>query len=163
MLLGTYEHDCVPWSERETPWDFGPELLPPDLDRIMPSLEVAFEHFPPFARVGIREMINGPFTFAPDGNPLVGQVRGLRNYWVAAGVMAGFSQGGGVGWALANWILDGDPGEDVWGMDIARYGSWATMAYTNAKVRENYSRAFPDQLSQRRIAGRASVADNACI
>ena len=142
MLLGTYERNCVPWSESETPWDFGPELLPPDLDRIMPSLEIAFEHFPPFAQAGIREMINGPFTFAPDGNPLIGPVRGLRNYWVAAGVMAGFSQAGGVGWALANWILDGDPGEDVWGMDIARYGNWATMAYTNAKVRENYSRRF---------------------
>ena len=85
MLLGTYERDCVAWAERETPWDFGPELLPPDLDRIMPSLEVAFEHFPPFAQAGIREMINGPFTFAPDGNPLIGPVRGLRNYWVAAG------------------------------------------------------------------------------
>ncbi len=142
MLLGTYERACVPWAERETPWDFGPELLPPDLDRIMPSLEVAFRHFPPFAEVGIREMINGPFTFAPDGNPLVGPVRGLPGYWVAAGVMAGFSQGGGVGWALANWILDGDPGEDVWGMDVARYGDWAGMAYTNAKVRENYSRRF---------------------
>ena len=56
--------------------------------------------------------------------------------------MAGFSQAGGVGWALANWILDGDPGEDVWGMDVARYGDWATMAYTSAKVRENYSRRF---------------------
>ena len=142
MLMGTYERACVPWSERETPWDFGPELLPPDLDRIMPSLEVAFEHFPPFARVGIREMINGPFTFAPDGNPLVGPVRGLGNYWVAVGVMAGFSQAGGVGWALANWILDGDPGEDVWGMDVARYGGWAMLAYTHHKQKENYSRRF---------------------
>ena len=142
MLLGTYEKACVPWSEQETPWDFGPELLQPDFDRITPSLEIGFEHFPAFSRAGIREAINGPFTFAPDGNPLVGPVRGLRNYWCACGVMAGFSQGGGVGFALANWILDGDPGADVWGMDVARYGDWSTMAYTNAKVRENYARRF---------------------
>ncbi len=56
--------------------------------------------------------------------------------------MAGFSQGGGVGLALANWITEGDPGFDVWGMDVSRYGDWTTMAYTNAKVRENYSRRF---------------------
>ena len=142
MLLGTYEQACVPWSPQETPADFGPELLPPDMERIAPSLEVGFQHFPAFAGAGIREAINGPFTFAPDGNPLIGPVRGLRNYWCAVGVMAGFSQGGGVGFALANWMLDGDPGADIWGMDIARYGDWTTMAYTNAKVRENYSRRF---------------------
>src|SRR6266545_4840100 len=89
-----------------------------------------------------KRIVNGPFTFAPDGNPVVGPVRGLHNYWVACGVMAGFSQGGGVGLALANWMIDGDPGFDVWAMDVARFGDWATMAYTNAKVRENYSRRF---------------------
>ena len=56
--------------------------------------------------------------------------------------MAGFSQGGGVGLALANWMTEGDPGFDIWGMDVARFGDWATAAYTNAKVRENYSRRF---------------------
>jgi dimethylglycine dehydrogenase len=56
--------------------------------------------------------------------------------------MAGFSQGGGVGLTLANWMVDGDPGADVWGMDVARFGEWATLRYTNAKVRENYSRRF---------------------
>jgi dimethylglycine dehydrogenase len=142
MLLGTYERACVPWSPRTTPWDFGQDLLPNDLERIAPSLEVAFEHFPRLASAGIRKVVNGPFTFAPDGNPLVGPVRGLANYWVACGVMAGFSQGGGVGLALSRWMIDGDPGADIWGMDVARYGDWTTPAYTNAKVRENYSRRF---------------------
>ena len=98
--------------------------------------------FPISARSGIRKVVNGPFTFAPDGNPLVGPVKGLKNFWVACGVMAGFSQGGGVGLALANWMIEGDPGHDVWGMDVARFGDWATLPYTNAKVRENYSRRF---------------------
>ncbi|MDA7949725.1 MAG: FAD-dependent oxidoreductase [Hyphomicrobiaceae bacterium] len=142
MLMGTYEKAAVPWSPRETPWDFAAELLPPDIDRLLPSLEIGFSHFPAFNDVGIREIINGPFTFAPDGNPLVGPVQGLRNYWCACGVMAGFSQGGGVGLVLSNWIVEGDPGFDIWGMDVARYGDWATLAYTNAKVKESYSHRF---------------------
>jgi len=142
ILMGTYERAGVPWSPQTTPWDFGQDLLPNDLDRIAPSLEVGFKHFPRLESAGIKKIVNGPFTFAPDGNPLIGPVRGLKNFWVACGVMAGFSQGGGVGLSLANWMVEGDPGADIWGMDVARYGDWATLAYTNAKVRENYSRRF---------------------
>ena len=142
MLMGTYERACVPWALKETSWSFGHELLPPDLDRIAPSLEIGFRHFPAFEKAGIKQVINGPFTFAPDGNPLVGPVQDLPGYWCACGVMAGFSQGGGVGQALANWMVDGDPGLDVWGMDISRFGPWVTPAYTRAKVQENYSRRF---------------------
>jgi dimethylglycine dehydrogenase len=142
MLMGTYEKANKPWSEFSTPWNFGHELLEPDIDRIAPSLEVGFRHFPAFQNTGIKQIINGPFTFAPDGNPLVGPVRGLPGFWVACGVMAGFSQGGGVGLALSNWMIHGDPGFDIFAMDVARYGDWASMRYTNAKVRENYSRRF---------------------
>ena len=142
MVLGTYEKACVPWQPRETPWDFGTELLPPDLERIAPSLELGFEHFPAMSRAGIKRVINGPFTFSPDGNPLVGPVQGRPGFWCACAVMAGFSQGGGVGLALSQWMVHGDPGFDVWAMDVARYGEWATRHYTNEKVRENYSRRF---------------------
>ncbi|MGA8262052.1 MAG: FAD-dependent oxidoreductase [Arenicellales bacterium] len=155
MLMGTYEKACRPWSEDTTPWNFDTELLQPDLDRIAPSLEVGFEHFPAFATAGIRQVINGPFTFAPDGNPLIGPVKGLHNYWAACGVMAGFSQGGGVGLALSNWMVHGDPGFDVWAMDVSRYGDWIRPAYTNAKVRENYSRRFRIQFPNEELpAGR---------
>ncbi|TIP94300.1 MAG: FAD-dependent oxidoreductase [Mesorhizobium sp.] len=142
ILLGTYEKACKPWSPVNTPWDFGHELLQPDIDRIAPSLEIGFKHFPGIEKAGIKQIINGPFTFALDGNPLVGPVQGLTNFWCACAVMAGFSQGGGVGLALSNWMVHGDPGFDVWGMDVARFGEWATLRYTNAKVRENYSRRF---------------------
>ena len=142
MLLGTYEQDNVAWAPKQTPWDFVFQLLPPDLDRIAPELERGFAHFPAVGRAGIQKVVNGPFTFSPDGNPLVGPVRGLRNYWVACAVMAGLSQGGGVGLSLANWMVNGVPGDDIFGMDVARYGEYATLAYTNAKVRENYSRRF---------------------
>jgi dimethylglycine dehydrogenase len=142
MLMGTYEKDCRPWSPIETPWTFGHELLAEDLERITSELEVGFRHFPAFNNAGIKTIINGPFTFSPDGNPLVGPVRGMTNFWSACAVMAGFSQGGGVGLALANWIVEGDPGFDVFAMDVTRYGDYASLAYTNAKVRENYSRRF---------------------
>ncbi len=142
LLLGTYEKACKPWSPLETSWDFGHELLQPDLDRIAPSLEVGFKHFPAFEQAGIKQTVNGPFTFAPDGNPLVGPVQGLTNFWSACAVMAGFSQGGGVGLVLSNWMVHGDPGADVFGMDVTRYGDFTSLRYTNAKVRENYSSRF---------------------
>jgi len=142
MLLGTYEKNPKAWAPHTTPWDFEHELLSPDLDRIAPALETAFAHFPALQDAGIKQVINGPFTFAPDGNPLVGPVRDLPGYWVACGVMAGFSQGGGVGLALANWMTHGDPGCDARGMDVARFGEWCRPAYTRAKVRETYARRF---------------------
>ena len=161
MLMGTYEKANKPWSEFETPWNFGHELLEPDIDRIAPSLEVGFRHFPAFQNTGIKQIINGPFTFAPDGNPLVGPVRGLPGFWVACGVMAGFSQGGGVGLALSNWMIHGDPGADIWAMDVARYGDWASMAYTNAKVRENYSRRFSIRFPNEELPAGPAAEDDA--
>ncbi len=155
LLVGTYEKACVPWSPVETPWDFGHELLKNDLDRIAPSLEVGFRHFPALEQAGIKQIINGPFTFAPDANPLVGPVPGRTNFWCACAVMAGFSQGGGVGLALANWMVHGDPGHDIFGMDVARFGEWASLRYTNAKVRETYSKRFSISFpNEERPAGR---------
>jgi dimethylglycine dehydrogenase len=153
MLMGTYEKDCRPWSPIETPWTFGHELLAEDLERITNELEVGFRHFPAFNNAGIKKIINGPFTFSPDGNPLVGPVRGMTNFWSACAVMAGFSQGGGVGLALASWIINGDPGFDVFAMDVSRYGDYATLAYTNAKVRENYSRRFSIRYPNEELPG----------
>ncbi len=142
ILMGTYERDHRPWSPRVTPWSFGSELLTPDIERMVPELEAGFAHYPALADAGIRSVVHGPFVFSPDGNPCIGPVRGLPNFWLAVGVMAGFCQAGGVGLALANWITEGDPGMDIWAMDASRFGGWATAAYTNAKVREFYSRRF---------------------
>src|SRR5271165_2300409 len=64
MVLGTYERACVPWQPRTTPWDFAAELLPPDLERIEPSLQIGFRHFPAMEKAGIKRIINGPFTFS---------------------------------------------------------------------------------------------------
>ena len=142
MLLGTYEPKGTPWKVDGTPWDFGHELLQPDLDRIADRLELGFERIPALGTVGIKDAINGPFTFGPDGNPMIGPVPGMRNYWVAVGVMAGFCQGGGVGLTLAEWMIDGEPSIDVWAMDVARFGEFATPDWGSVKSTENYERRF---------------------
>lgn len=142
LVIGFYEQNCEPWAVDGTRWDFGHELLDENLDRIGDSMEVAFNRYPVLASAGIKTIINGPFTFAPDGNPLVGPVPGLRNYWSACAVMAGFSQGGGVGLTLAEWMINGEPSRDVFAMDVARFGDYCTKSYTRLKVRENYQKRF---------------------
>lgn len=142
MLLGTYEEGGTAWSVDNTPWDFGHELLPNRLERIADRLETAFRHFPRLGDAGIKKVVNGPFTFAPDGNALVGPVPGLKNYWSACGVMAGYCQGAGIGMVFADWMIDGEPGMDVFAMDVARFGEFATPEYTLHKVIENFGRRF---------------------
>lgn len=142
MLLGTYEPVGVPWKVEGTPWDFGHELLNPNLEHIAERLELGFERIPAMANAGIRQAINGPFTFGPDGNPMIGPVPGMHNYWCAVGVMAGFCQGGGVGLTMAEWMIDGEPSIDVWAMDVARFGKWASPDWGTVKSCENYERRF---------------------
>ncbi|MBT7615233.1 MAG: FAD-dependent oxidoreductase [Alphaproteobacteria bacterium] len=142
MLLGTYEPHATPWSVAGTPQDFGHELLQPQIDHIADRLELGFERIPALGRAGIKNFINGPFTFGPDGNPMIGPVPGMRNYWVAVGVMAGFCQAGGVGLCMAEWMIDGEPSVDVWAMDVARFGEFATPEWGTTKSSENYERRF---------------------
>ncbi len=118
-------------------------LFPEEIDRIMPELSIGFERFPTLRDVGIRKWVNGAFTFTPDGNPLVGPVAGIPNYWAACGCMAGFSQGAGIGLVLANWIVDGDPGLNAYGMDVARFGPYASGdGYLRATTAQFYARRF---------------------
>jgi dimethylglycine dehydrogenase len=142
LCIGFYEQSCRPWAVGGTSWDFGQDLLPDDFDKIEDSIAFAYRRFPALERAGVKNVIHGPFTFAPDGNPLVGPVPGMRNYWSACGVMAGFSQGGGVGLTLAQWMIEGEPERDVMAMDVARFGDWITPGYTLPKVIENYQKRF---------------------
>jgi len=142
LVIGMYEQKCEHWGVDGTPWEFGHELLPDKLERVSDKLDIAFKRYPLLAKAGIKNIINGPFTFAGDGNPLVGRVPGLKGFWACCAVMAGFSQGGGVGLALAEWMIEGEPTRDIFAMDVARFGSYMTPALTRAKTRENYQRRF---------------------
>jgi dimethylglycine dehydrogenase len=143
VLLGVYETPATPWAVGGTSWDYGDtELLPPDLDRLTAALEKGFTRFPVLHSAGLRKIVNGPFTFTPDGNPLVGPVPGAPHYWAACGVMAGFCQGGGVGLALATWMVTGEPDGDAFALDVARFGDYATKTYVLERSCEFYSRRF---------------------
>ncbi len=142
LLMGVYELTPKHWQMDGAPWDYGMELIPEDIDRIAPELAKGFERFPCLERTGIKKWVNGAFTFAPDGNPLVGPV-GPRGYWVACGVMAGFSQGGGVGKSLAEWMIHGQPEADIYGMDIGRFGMHqSNKEYIRQTTGQFYKRRF---------------------
>jgi dimethylglycine dehydrogenase len=143
VLLGLYEQNPRHWQVEGAPWDFGMTLFPEEIDRIMPELSIGFARFPALQDIGIRRWVNGAFTFTPDGNPLVGPVEGIPNYWAACGCMAGFSQCAGIGLVLANWIVDGDPGLDAFGMDVARFGPYASNdRYLRDTTAQFYARRF---------------------
>jgi dimethylglycine dehydrogenase len=143
VLLGVYERKPKHWKTEGAEWDYGMELIPEDIERISDELNIGFARFPRLQTIGIRKWVNGAFTFTPDGNPLVGPVPGLRNYWAACGCMSGFSQGGAIGLVLANWMIEGDPGADIFGMDVARYGAFASN--------DNYLRDMTAQFYARRF------------
>ncbi|MCR9219794.1 MAG: FAD-dependent oxidoreductase [Alphaproteobacteria bacterium] len=143
MLLGIYEIDHKHWMMDGAPWDYGVELLQEETDRIENELALGLERYPVLQTAGVRNWVNGAFTFSPDGNPLVGPVRGKRGYWCACAVMAGFLQGGGVGKSLAEWMVHGEPEADVFGMDVARYGPFAeNKEYIRQTTGQFYTRRF---------------------
>ena len=143
VILGVYERNPRHWKTEGAEWDYGMELLPEDIDRISPELLIGFARFPSLQQAGIRKWVNGAFTFTPDGNPLVGPVPGLRNFWAACGCMGGFSQGGAIGKVLAEWMVEGDPGTDIFGMDVARYGKFAADdRYLRDTTAQFYARRF---------------------
>jgi dimethylglycine dehydrogenase len=143
LLLGIYEVDHQHWMMDGAPWEYGFELQKEDTDRIEKELIMGFERYPDLQNVGVKTWVNGAFTFSPDGNPLVGPVPGKRGYWTACAVMAGFLQGGGVGKSLAEWIINGEPEADVYGMDVARYGVWAeNKQYIKETTGQFYTRRF---------------------
>ncbi|HJR92786.1 MAG TPA: FAD-dependent oxidoreductase [Acidimicrobiia bacterium] len=143
VLVGIYEINHRHWNMDGAPWDYGIELIPPDPDRLSDELGMAMTRYPVLEHTGINRWVNGAFTFSPDGNPLVGPVPGVPNYWSACAVMAGFLQGGGVGKALAEWMIVGEPEEGVFGMDVARFGSFAeNREYIRQMTGQFYSRRF---------------------
>ncbi len=143
ILIGIYENNHQHWQMDGAPWDYGFELLQEDPDRIEAELMMAYQRYPVLENVGIKSWVNGAFTFSPDGNPLVGPVQGVPNYWLACGVMAGFLQGGGVGKTLAEWMIHGESEADAWPMDIARYGKFASnRTYIKQTTGQFYSRRF---------------------
>jgi len=121
MMIGLFEPVCAPWHVDAIPEDASFLTLPPDWERMGPYLEKAMARVPASMEVGIRTFFCGPESFTPDLSPIVGESPEVRGYFVAAGLNSiGILTGGGIGRAIATWIVDGLPDIDVTGMNIDR-------------------------------------------
>ena len=142
LILGPYEKGAKAWAVDGVPKSFGQELLPGDMDRLEPHIEAAINRVPIFGKAGIKDCINGPIPYTPDGNPIVGPAWGLKNFWLNDGHSFGITAAGGAGWQLAEWIVEGEPGIDMLGVDPQRYGGYANKQYTKLKNEEAYEHVF---------------------
>ncbi|MFN3262679.1 MAG: FAD-dependent oxidoreductase [Pikeienuella sp.] len=155
LLVGAYEQDMRFWAENGTPQGFGHELFPDDLERIEPNMLRAIARVPAVGRAGIRRVVNGPMIWSPDSAALFGPVPELSNYYCCCGIIPGFSQSGGLGRLLAEWIVEGEPSMDLFAWDLARFGDWAGPAFTKARVADQYARRFSIHFpNEERAAGR---------
>lgn len=141
-IIGPYEKAAASWAVDGVPADFGMELLPPDMDRIEPIIVQAMERVPALAQAGIKTVINGPITFTPDANPLIGPAFGLRNAWLLTGSSMGVMEGGGAGSFLADWMAEGAPPRDALAVDARRFGGYADRAYRIDKAVECFGLQF---------------------
>ncbi len=142
LLVGAYERDGRFWAEDGTPLDFGHELLPDDLDRISDNLERACDRVPALLTAGVKKVINGPMIWSPDSAALFGPVPELKNYFCCNGIIPGFSQSGGLGLLLAQWVVEGEPELDLFPWDLARFGDWPTRTYTKERALDCYANRF---------------------
>jgi 4-methylaminobutanoate oxidase (formaldehyde-forming) len=140
LVMGGYERTPAPWGLEGIPADFNGRLLAPDWPRFEEISQGAQRRVPAMADAGVRQVINGPEGFTPDNEFILGE-SGVRGFWVAAGFSAhGIAGAGGMGQQMAEWITTGEPGYDLWKMDIRRFGApYRTPAFTLARATENYA------------------------
>ena len=142
LILGPYEKDAQVWSVDGVPPEFGADLLPPDLDRVEHIILAAMERIPALGTGGVKTVINGPITFTPDANPLIGPAHGIQNAWLLTGSSMGVMEGGGAGCFLAHWMTHGAPPIDALAIDSRRFGAWADRAYRVEKAIECFGLQF---------------------
>ena len=142
FILGPYERGAPACFLDGPPHDFENDLFPGDLERLEPHIASAIRRVPAFGEVGVKEVINGPIPYTPDGSPIIGPAWGIKNFWLNEGHSFGITAAGGAGWQLAEWIVDGEPTIDMLGVDPRRYGDYATKAYLQKKNEETYANVF---------------------
>jgi glycine cleavage system T protein len=157
LVMGGYERDPAPWAIDEgPPADFNNRLLPDDWERFGSLAENAFGLVPAMQGAEIVRLINGPEAFTPDGEFILGE-SDVSGFFIAAGFCAhGIAGAGGVGRVMAEWIVDGEPGYDVWKMDIRRFGGhYRSRRYALARAYEIYSTYYDIHYpNEERTAGR---------
>jgi 4-methylaminobutanoate oxidase (formaldehyde-forming) len=143
LIAGGYERQPAPWALDGIPADFNNKLLPPDWDRFTPLMENAIRRVPALETAEVVMLLNGPEGFTPDGEYLLGPTA-VRGFWIAAAFCAhGLAGAGGIGKAMAEWIVAGHPEWDLWRLDARRFGAnYASQAYTLARTVETYAKYY---------------------
>jgi 4-methylaminobutanoate oxidase (formaldehyde-forming) len=144
LVMGGFEPNPIPWGVHGIPKGFNQQLLEPNFEQFEILSNAALKRTPCLGKVGIRKMINGPDGYSPDGNYILGPAPELSNYYVAAGMNCfGIAGGGGVGRALAEWIVEGEPGMDLWPLDIRRFSRHhASTRFLVERTAEHYGRHY---------------------
>jgi dimethylglycine dehydrogenase len=141
-ILGPYEKGAPARFADGVPEWFGKSLFDGDLDRMVPHIEGAQRRVPALENCGIKQIINGPISYTPDGSPLIGPAWGVRNLWLNEGHSFGITAAGGAGWQLAEWLVEREPGIDMLSVDPRRFGPYTSRRYLVSKNEETYRNVF---------------------
>ncbi|MEX0583912.1 MAG: FAD-dependent oxidoreductase, partial [Sneathiella sp.] len=175
LVMGGYEPNPILWATDGIPDDFHYTLLSSNFEHFEPMMELALGRVPALETAGIKELVNGPESFTPDGNFILGEAPELKNFFIGAGFNAfGIASGGGAGMVLAEWVAKGEPPYDLWAVDIRRFGrvhfdtDWIRTRtveaygkhYTMAWPHEEYTSGRPNRTSP--LYGRLKAA-GACF
>ena len=151
LVMGGYEANPIPWATNGIPKGFHYTLLDSNFDHFEPLMELALGRVPALETAGIKTLTNGPESFTPDGNFIIGEAPELQNFFVGAGFNAfGIAAGGGAGMALAEWVKNGEPPFDLWSADIRRFGrphfdtDWLRTRTVEA-YGKHYTMAWPSE------------------
>lgn len=154
LVMGGYEPNGIPWAKNGIPDPFDFQLLESNFDHFEQLVELSLPRVPKLAEVGVKQLINGPESFTPDGNFILGQAPEIDNVFIGAGFNAfGIASGGGAGMALAEWVSTGNPPYDLWPVDIRRFGrphqdtDWVRMRTMEA-YGKHYTMAWPSEEHQ---------------
>lgn len=151
LVMGGYEPNPIHWAQNGIPSGFHYSLLESNYDHFEPMMELSLGRVPALETAGVKELINGPESFTPDGNFILGEAPELKNFYVGAGFNAfGIASGGGAGMALAEWVDKGEPPFDLWPVDIRRFGrphfddDWI-LTRTVEAYGKHYTMAWPSE------------------
>ncbi len=144
LVMGGYEPNPIPWAENGIPDGFEFQLLNDNWDHFEPIMELAIGRVPALQTAGVKQLINGPESFTPDGNFILGEAPELKNFYVGAGFNAfGIASAGGAGRALAEWIADGEAPMDLWPVDIRRFGKpHQSVDWVRTRTLEAYGKHY---------------------
>jgi len=144
LVMGGYEPNPIPWAMNGFPAGFNFQLLQPDWEHFQPTMELAMARVPALETAGVRELLNGPESFTPDGNFILGAAPEVAGFYVGAGFNAfGIASGGGAGKVLAEWIIGGEAPFDVWPVDIRRFGPpHADIDWVRKRTLEMYGKHY---------------------